>query len=141
MRKTRWKERLAARPKMLLASFVTLGVTLFLTLLFLNLRASEKQIRYELSHRFPVTDPQFLRSMGTLLGPAIESGNQVRALQNGDEIFPAMLGAIRAAHQTITFETYIYWSGEIGRQFSDALCERAKAGIKVHVLLDWVGTG
>jgi len=143
MRKTRSTEtkKFTAKTKMLLAVSVTLAVTLFLTLLFLNLRAGEKQIRYELLHRFPVTDPQFLRSMGTLLGPAIESGNQVKALQNGDEIFPAMLGAIRAARQTITFETYIYWSGEIGRQFSDALCERAKAGIKVHVLLDWVGTG
>ena len=53
---------------------------------------------------------------------------------------PAMLGAIRAAQQTITFESYIYWSGEIGREFAQALAERAKAGVKVHVLLDWVGS-
>jgi cardiolipin synthase len=101
----------------------------------------EKQIRYELTHRFAVDDPQFLRSMGQLLGPAILPGNRVTALQNGDQIFPAMLEAIRGAQESITFETYIYWSGEIGRQFSDALCERAQAGVKVHVLLDWLGTG
>lgn len=100
----------------------------------------EKQIRYELTHRFGVEDPQFLRSMGQLLGPAIVPGNRVTALQNGDQIFPAMLEAIRGAQQSITFETYIYWSGEIGRQFSDALCDRARAGVKVHVLLDWLGT-
>jgi cardiolipin synthase A/B len=101
----------------------------------------EKQIRYELSHRFPVEDPQFVRSMGQLLGPAIVPGNRVTSLQNGDRIFPAMLEAIRGAQESITFETYIYWSGEIGRQFSDALCERAQAGVKVHVLIDWHGSG
>ena len=51
-----------------------------------------------------------------------------------------MLEAIRGAQQTITFETYIYWSGDIGREFADALAERARAGVKVHVLLDWVGS-
>ncbi|MDP3069672.1 MAG: phospholipase D-like domain-containing protein [Opitutaceae bacterium] len=101
----------------------------------------EKQIRYELTHQFGVDDPQFLRSMGQLLGPAIVPGNHVTALQNGVQIFPAMLEAIRCAQASITFETYIYWSGEIGRQFSEALCERAQAGVKVHVLLDWLGTG
>ena len=103
--------------------------------------SGEKQIRYELTHRFAVEDPQFLRSMGQLLGPAIVPGNRVTALQNGDEIFPAMLAAINGAQQSIVFETYIYWSGEIGQKFSDALCERAQAGVKVHVLLDWLGTG
>lgn len=101
----------------------------------------EKQIRYELTHRFAVEDPQFVRSMGQLLGPAIVPGNRVTSLQNGDRIFPSMLEAIRGAQTSITFETYIYWSGDIGRQFSDALCERAQAGVKVHVLLDWLGTG
>jgi cardiolipin synthase len=61
-------------------------------------------------------------------------------LVNGDQIFPSMLSAIRSAQRTITFETYIYWSGAIGREFADALCERARAGIKVHVLLDWMGS-
>jgi cardiolipin synthase len=51
-----------------------------------------------------------------------------------------MLDAIRAARRSITFETYIYWSGVIGAQFAAALSERARAGVKVHVLLDWVGS-
>ena len=101
----------------------------------------EKQIRYELSHRFAVEDPQFVRSMGQLLGPPIVPGNRVTSLQNGDRIFPAMLEAIRGAQESITFETYIYWSGEIGRKFAEALSERAQAGVKVHVLLDWLGSG
>ncbi len=126
---------------MLIAICITLVATAFLTVLFLNLRAGEKQIRYQITHRFAVGDPQFLRTMGNLLGPSILAGNRVHALQNGDEIFPAMLGAIRDARETITFETYIYWSGDIGREFSEALCQRAKAGVKVHVMLDAVGAG
>ena len=94
-----------------------------------------------MTHRFSVEDPQFLRCMGQLLGPAILPGNRVMAFQNGDQIFPAMLEAIKGARESVTFETYIYWSGEIGQQFSDAFCDRAQADVKVHVLLDWLGTG
>lgn len=125
----------------MLTILITVVVTSCATILFLNLRAGEKQIRYQIEHRFAVEDPQFLRSMGQLLGPAILRDNEVKALHNGDQIFPAMLNAIRAAEKTVTFETYIYWSGDIGKQFSDALCERARNGVRVHVLLDWVGTG
>ena len=122
--------------------FLIVGFAAGILGLFLGLPwIREKQIRYELKHRFSVEDPQFLRSMGQLLGPAILPGNRITALQNGDQIFPAMLAAIRGARNSITFETYIYWSGDIGQKFSDALCERAQAGVKVHVLLDWLGTG
>ncbi len=50
-----------------------------------------------------------------------------------------MLEAIRGARRTITFETYIYLSGSIGEQFAEALSERARAGVEVHVLLDRAG--
>jgi len=72
--------------------------------------------------------------------PAILEGNRFDVLVNGDEIFPAMLSAIRSAEKSVTFESYIYWSGSIGREFADALSERARAGVKVHVLLDWLGS-
>lgn len=120
---------------------ISVAATVLATVLLLNLDSGEKQIRYELTHRFAVSDPQFTRNMDLLLGPGLLPGNKVTALQNGDEIFPAMLQAIRGARQTITFETYIYWSGAIGKEFSDALCERARNGVKVHVLMDWVGAG
>ncbi|MFN0075312.1 MAG: phospholipase D-like domain-containing protein [Prosthecobacter sp.] len=126
---------------MWLTILITLSASVVLSILLLNLRTSEKQIRYALTHDFTVEDPQFLLSMGQLLGPGILPGNRIKALQNGDQIFPAMLDAIRGAQKTITFETYIYWSGDIGKKFSVALCERARAGVKVHVMLDWVGCG
>lgn len=135
------KRKLKRKTKVLIAVIVTVAVTLVVTILFLNLRSSEKQIRYQLAHRFAVSDPQFVRSMNHLLGPVLLEGNRITALQNGDEIFAAMLAAIAGARETITFETYIYWSGDVGKKFSDALCERARAGVKVHVLMDWVGCG
>ena len=82
---------------MWLVILITVGITIVLTLLVLNLRSSEKQIRYAVTHEFSLRDPQFLRSMGQLLGPSILTGNRIRALHNGDEIFPAMLSAIRGA--------------------------------------------
>jgi cardiolipin synthase len=98
-----------------------------------------KRVHYQIEPQYAIDDPQFLRSIGQLLGPEISPGNQVTALQNGDEIFPAMLAAIRSAQKSICLETYIYWSGVIGQEFSEALCERARAGVKVHVLIDWMG--
>ena len=126
---------------MRIAMIVGLLGLVFLIASVFSVKAEEKEIRYELPHRFGVEDPQFLRCMGQLLGPGVLAGNRVQALQNGDQIFPAMLEAIHGARQSITFETYIYWSGDIGKKFSDALCERARAGVKVHVMLDWVGCG
>ena len=116
-------------------------ITAAALLLALNFSAGEKKINQQLPRLYSASDPQFMRAMGGLLGPGIVGGNQVQELLNGDQIFPSMLQAIRSATKTITFETYIYWSGNIGSQFADALAERARAGVKVHVLIDWVGSG
>ncbi|MES2355566.1 MAG: phospholipase D-like domain-containing protein [Pseudomonadota bacterium] len=119
---------------------VTIAVTSGVLLLTLNFTAGEKKVEQQLPRLYAANNPQFIRAMGSLLGPGIVGGNKVTELLNGDEIFPAMLGAIRTAKRSITFETYIYWSGDIGQQFADALAERAKAGVSVHVLIDWVGS-
>ena len=109
-------------------------------LLVVNFGASERRVQQEIEHLYPVEDPQFLRAMAMLMGPTIVEGNRVQELINGDRIFPAMLEAIRGAERTVLFETFIYWSGDIGTEFAEALSERSRAGVKVHVLLDWVGS-
>jgi cardiolipin synthase A/B len=101
---------------------------------------SERELTRKVRHRYGVSDPQFRREMSVMLGPSITSGNRVTALHNGDEIFPAMLEAIRGASISVTFETHVYWEGEIGQEFADALSERARAGVPVQVILDWVGS-
>jgi cardiolipin synthase len=71
--------------------------------------------------------------------PATER-NHVTILRNGEEIFPAMVEAIEQSERTIDMLTFIYWTGDIGRRFADALAERARAGVRVRVLLDAMGT-
>jgi cardiolipin synthase len=119
---------------------ISVGVTLLVVLFALNLTTGEKRVKEQIEHRYGIHDAQFQRTMGVLLGPVIVPGNRFATLLNGDEIFPSMLQAIKGAQRTISFETYIYWSGDIGKTFADALSERSRAGVKVHVLLDWLGS-
>jgi cardiolipin synthase len=79
------------------------------------------------------------RRMERLIGIAATEGNLLTPLRNGDEIFPAMLGAVRGARHTIDMMTFVYWRGEIARQFAEALAERARAGVRVRLLLDGFG--
>ncbi|WP_373887984.1 cardiolipin synthase [Massilia sp. CF038] len=122
------------------AALISCIVTLLGVFLLFNFMPSEKKIERQLQRQYDVSDPQFRRSMGVLLGPPILDGNKVEVLLNGDQIFPAMLKAIREAEHTITLETYIYWSESIGKEFSEALIERARAGVKVHLMLDFIGS-
>lgn len=105
-----------------------------------NFVRNEKKVEHVVVSPYGIDDPQFPRSVSALLGPPLVDGNTVTELLNGDAIFPSMLDAIRGARSTITFESFIYWSGDIGKSFATALAERARAGVKVLVLLDWAGS-
>ncbi len=74
-----------------------------------------------------------------VLGVPATTGNKVDVLRNGVEIFPAMLDAIRKAEHTVDMLTYVYWTGDIARQFAALMCERARAGVRVRILLDAIG--
>ena len=126
-----------------MALWMLLGIALtaLVVLLGLNLASRQRSVDRRIGHRYRVEDPQFARAMGSVLGPALVGGNRVTVLRNGDRIFPAMLEAIRGARRTINFETFIYWSGGIGRELASALAERARSGVEVRVLLDWIGAG
>jgi len=84
-------------------------------------------------------DRAFIHALGPLLGADFSTGNRITPLINGDRFFPAMLDAIRSAQRSVTLETYIWSSGSISDQFIEALSERARAGVKVHVLADGMG--
>ena len=119
---------------------ITVLATILVAAIAMNFATPEKTLERKIEHRFAVSDPQFRREMGVMMGPAILPGNRITPLRNGTEIFPAMLQAIGSAQRTVTFETYIYWSGDIGQKFTDALAERARAGVKVNVTIDWAGS-
>jgi cardiolipin synthase len=97
-------------------------------------------MRYHMRHQFNVRDVAFTQTMHALTGAPLTEGNCIEVLRNGVQFFPSMLAAIRAAKRTINLEFYIFWDGEIGRQFAEALAERARAGVEVKVILDAVGS-
>jgi len=128
------------RPRIVAAIALGAVIAIAVTIIGLNFLGPEKKIEQRIHHRYAVADEQFRRELSVLLGPPLVDGNVAINLENGEQIFPSMLEAIRGAQESITFESYIYWSGDIGRQFAEALAARASAGVNVHVLIDWVGS-
>ncbi|MFJ9213390.1 phosphatidylserine/phosphatidylglycerophosphate/cardiolipin synthase family protein [Streptomyces sp. NPDC102264] len=80
------------------------------------------------------------RRLERLIGVAATEGNAVVVLRNGDEIFASMLEAIRDAAHTVDMMTFVYWQGDIAREFAQALAERARSGVRVRLLLDGFGS-
>lgn len=119
---------------------LTVIVTLIFTVILFNLKSPGKRIEHIIVPCGDLNSSSVQKSIGELLGPPLVSGNKVTHLCNGDEIFKAMLESIQAAKISITFETFIYWSGEISKELAAALCERAKKGVAVHIILDWLGS-
>ena len=108
---------------------------------FVHLAAPREQApQFGLDHGMGVDDPAFLETVVGLTGAAFVSGNRVAVLENGDAFYPAMLADVRAARHSITIEAYIYWDGEIGLEFAEALAERSRSGVAVKILLDAVGS-
>lgn len=79
------------------------------------------------------------RSVEGLVGVPATQGNEIVRLLNGDQIFPEMLSAIRAATKTVDMLTFVYWKGAVATEFAQALAERATAGVRVRLLLDAIG--
>ncbi|WP_432167873.1 phospholipase D-like domain-containing protein [Streptomyces sp. bgisy031] len=80
------------------------------------------------------------RRLERLIGIAATEGNSLVPLRNGDEIFEAMLAAIKGAEHTVDMMTFVYWRGDIAHEFADALAERARAGVRVRLMLDGFGS-
>jgi cardiolipin synthase len=119
----------------------TIVATALVVLFIANLTLGDKHIEQRVETLYTSADAQFQRNMNVMFGPPLIGGNQARALVNGDVFFADMLQAIADAKRTITFESYIFWSGDIGNRFTEALIERAQAGVKVHLLFDALGSG
>lgn len=100
---------------------------------------SEKRTSYQYEPAYGVGSPEFRRSLEAL-GAGLVPNNGARLLENGDAGFGAMLAAIREARQSVNLEIYIFDHGEVAGQFSDALSERARAGVDVRLLVDSFGS-
>jgi len=95
--------------------------------------------RFTLADRYPVGSERFLQGVAGLLNAPLQQGGTARLLNNGDEIFPAILDACRGAERTINFMTYIWERGRISDEVLAVLTERARAGVQVRVMLDGIG--
>ncbi len=112
---------------------------LLAVLLSRNFFEYEKKISQLIETDYGVADAPFSRTVSHLLGPPLLEGNAIDILQNGDEIFPAMLHAIRSAKRSITMENFVFAKGNVSDQFAATMAAQAKAGVKVHFLQDAMG--
>jgi cardiolipin synthase len=114
---------------------ITITVVMFLLILF------EPGLKYEVTApEHPLDSDQFLCLLGALSDAQVHRDSRVQVLTNGAAIYEAQLEAIRGARRSINLEAYIFLKGEIGRRFVDALTERARAGLKVNVVIDAIGS-
>ncbi len=118
-------------------AFVVLGVAAVAVALFLVL--AQDNITLKVRSAVGARDPGHATYIGALVGAHVTHGNDYDVLTNGDQVFPAMLDAIRGAKRRISFETYIYDSDTIANEFTAALEEAARRGVRVSILVDAVG--
>jgi cardiolipin synthase len=96
--------------------------------------------QFGLDHEMTVESDEFLTTIAGATGIPFVAGTRLDILNNGDEFYPAMLEDIARAELSITIEAYIYWAGDIGMAFAKALAERSRAGVRVKILLDAIGS-
>jgi cardiolipin synthase len=78
-------------------------------------------------------------SLAGLTVSSVHGGNSVELISNG-AFWDALIESIGAAKKTVHFETFLWKEGKLGQRMADAFCERARAGLKVRVMLDATGS-
>ncbi|MBT8037791.1 MAG: phosphatidylserine/phosphatidylglycerophosphate/cardiolipin synthase family protein [Verrucomicrobiae bacterium] len=117
-------------------ALLTIATTILLVSCAQGPRVAKKQPIQALA---TTSSPSFDDAIASAVQMPWTDGNHIETLVNGDEIFPAMLKSIRSAKKSITFETYAFVDGSCANDFVSAFCERARAGVNVHVILDAIG--
>jgi cardiolipin synthase len=117
------------------------GLLLFVVLMGIVFmpRPAEKAIKKRIHSDYSVSEPEFRQGVGHLVGAPLLEGNRITALINGDQIFGAQFEAIRNAKRSITLENFIFRSGKLSAQLVPLLCEKARAGVRVHLIMDSLG--
>lgn len=105
----------------------------------LGLVFAQDQVTLQIRSGVSAEDSRHPDYIAALVGTELSRGNAFDVLTNGDHIFPAMLGAIESARRRISFETYIFDTGDIATRFTEALERAARRGVKVNMVIDAVG--
>jgi cardiolipin synthase A/B len=110
--------------------------------LLLYLFFFEPLLAYKISESLdlPSDSEEFLQMLEGLADAEFSDGNQVEVLPNGENYYEAELGAILAARSSVNLEAYIFQRGDVGEAFVEALTDRARAGCKVNVVIDAIGS-
>lgn len=97
-------------------------------------------IPYHLGRGLDASGDHFIHVLESTCLVRLTEGNKVEVFTNGTAFYPAMLETIRSARETVNMECYIFKRGTIGGQFIDALAERARAGVRVTLVMDAIGS-
>ena len=116
------------------------GALIGLIVVAAGLLLAQDQETVRIKSPLAVDDPRFPQYAATLLGHRLTSNDSYKVHTNGDRAFPAMLAAIEQARDRVALETYIYAEGEVGTKFTNALEAAARRGVRVHIVLDSVGS-
>lgn len=124
-------------------AFLVIAIIAIAALCFLLFLALfEPGLAYKISS--PVTEPldteDFLCVLEAITDSKIHRRGRVEVLTNGEVFYEAELAAIRAARHSVNLEAYIFQKGEVSQKFVEALTERARAGVKVRMTIDAVGS-
>lgn len=118
------------------AVWIFLGAVLTRIYLLFTHRRRTPYLELDLESLPPLD--QGLHTLAGITDGAVHDGNAVQVLQDGD-LFPAMQADIEAAQHTVHLETFVWTKGELEKQFVRLLCDKAKQGVKVRVLVDAIG--
>jgi cardiolipin synthase len=118
-------------------AFTVVGVAAAV-IAFLLMVAQDRET-LKIRSEYAADDARHASYIAALVGAPLIRGNDYDVLTTGDQIFPAMLEAIRGAKRRISFETYVFEAGEVANQFVVALEEAARRGVRVSVTVDSVG--
>jgi cardiolipin synthase len=97
-------------------------------------------IPYHVEQTIEATSDHFVQVLESTCQTALEAGNDIRILTGGAQFYPAMLDAIRGARESVNMECYIFRKGDTADRFVEALAERGRAGIRVRLVLDAIGS-
>lgn len=112
------------------------GAAIAMLCFLLTHRRRTPYLQLQLDELQPLQDG--LQALAGLTGSAVYEGNSVRVLQNG-ALFPALEQDIAAARHTVHLETFVWSPGEVERRFVEALCAKARQGVKIRLLIDALG--
>ena len=115
------------------------AIVLAMAVIAIGLVLAQDQETLRVRTELAAEDPRFPEYLARLLGHPLTTGDSYVVHTNGDQAFPAMLGAIERARHRVSFETYIYDTGQIPDRFAAALEAAAKRGVEVRIVLDSMG--